>query len=92
MGIPILPTLANCHSQLAHSSGVKAHVDKLVPNKVMPDPSRDPISYIKVLFTHWYLQHSHRPPSWRQLLDVFQEIDLMELSLKIERFINGERE
>ena len=91
MGIPIVSVLAKLHSPLTSSSGVK-----LQPRKsrnggkiALPDPDEEPAQYVVEVVLQWSAGHSHRPPTWRQLLTVLQDIGLASLSQQIEEFLKG---
>ena len=81
MGIQIVSALANIHSQLR----VQLQVHKIF----LPDPQRDPGWYVKEVFSRWSAGHSYRPPTWRHLLEVLQDIGLVELSQQIDKFMKG---
>ena len=88
MGIQIVSALANIHSQLITTSGVQLQEQDRY-RRALPDPQRDPGRYVEEVFSQWSAGHSHRPPTWRHLLEVLRDIDLVELSQQIEMFMKG---
>ncbi len=89
MGIQIKSVLANVHSQFTTSSGVTLATTYEGRQFTLPDPNKDPVSYIEKVIVWWSMGHSTRPPTWRHLLDVLQDIGLIELSQQIEAFLRG---
>ena len=90
MGIQIVSALANIHSQLMNASGVQLKEDYSHGWKIpLPDPQTDPGWYVEEVFSQWSAGHSHRPPTWRHLLEVLRDIGLLELSQQIETFMKG---
>ena len=90
MGIQIVSALANKHSQLMNASGVQLQSqDEYGRQIVLPDPQRDPGRYVEEVFSQWSAGRSHRPPTWRHLLEVLREIGLVELSQQIDAFMKG---
>ena len=90
MGIQIMSVLAELHSTLASSSGV--NLEPVIYHGQLwwlPDSNKKPARYVEDVILRWYLGGSHRPPTWRQLLTVLQDIGLVQLSQQIEEFING---
>ena len=83
MGIQIVSALANIHSQLMITSGVQ------LPEQDENDPLTDPGRYVEEVFSQWSAEHSHRPPTWRHLLEVLRDIGLVELSQQIDTFMKG---
>ena len=55
----------------------------------LPDPQRDPVLYVEEVIVQWSKRRSLRPPTWKQLLEVFQEMGLREMSQQIEAFMRG---
>ena len=55
----------------------------------LPDPDEEPAQYVVEVVLQWYAECSHRPPTWRQLLTVLQDIGLIPLSQQIEEFLKG---
>ena len=92
MGIQIVSVLAKLHSPLTSSSGVElqpflgCYGDVIV---VLPDPDEEPAQYVVEVVLQWSAGHSRRPPTWRQLLTVLQDIGLVPLSQQIEEFLKG---
>ena len=80
MGIQIVSVLANLHSPLTSSSGVKLQRRK---------NHSGPAQYVVELVLRWSAGHSRRCPTWRQLLTVLQDIGLIPLSQQIEEFLKG---
>ncbi len=89
MGIQIKSVLANVHSQFTTSSGVTLVITNKGRKLTLPDPHKNPVSYIEKVIVLWSLKYSPRPPTWRHLLDVIQDIGLIELSQQIEAFLRG---
>ena len=88
MGIQIVSALANIHSKLITTSGVQLQLQVQL-RIVFPDPQRDPGQYVEEVFSQWSAGHSHRPPTWRHLLEVLRDIGLQELSQQIDTFMKG---
>ena len=90
MGIQIVTTLANIHSQLISTSGVQLQVQDEYGRQIfLPDPQTDSGRYVEEVFSLWSAGHSHRPPTWRHLLEVLRDIGLLELSQQIDIFMKG---
>ena len=91
MGIQIVSVLAELHSTLTSSSGVELlpRVDDDGREIALPDPSTKPAKYVEELMLQWWAGRSRRSPTWRQLLTVLQDMDLIQLSLQIEEFMKG---
>ena len=91
MGIQIVSVLAKLHSPLTSSSGVELQprVDRYGRKIALPDPVEEPAQYVGEFVLQWSAGHSHRPPTWRQLLTVLQDIGLVPLSQQIEEFLKG---
>ena len=90
MGIQIVSALANIHSQLKTTSGVQLQERYEYGYKiVVPDPQRDPGRYVEEVFSQWSAGHSHRPPTWSELLKVLRDIGLLELTQQIDTFMKG---
>ena len=91
MGIQIVSALANNHSQLISASGVQLQeqLDRRRRKTALPDPQTDPGLYVEEVFFQWSAGRSHRPPTWRHLLEVLQDIGLVELSQQIDTFMKG---
>ena len=91
MGIQIVAILAKAHSQLTSTSGVKlqARVDRRGNKIPLPDPHRAPGKHVEEVISQWSAGHSHRPPTWGELLNVLQEIGPLKLIQQIEVYIKG---
>ena len=91
MGIQIVSVLAESHSTLTSSSGVELqpYVDHHGREIELPNPNTEPAKYVEEVMLQWSAGHSRRPPTWRQLLTVLQDMDLIQLSQQIEEFIKG---
>ena len=91
MGIQIESVLAKLHSPLTSSSGVELqpHVDDHGYKIALPDPDEEPAQYVVEVVLQWSAGRSRRPPTWRQLLTVLQDIGLVSLSQQIEEFLKG---
>ena len=90
MGIQIVSVLAKLHSPLTSSSGVELQprVDHGY-QITLPDPDEEPAQYVVEVVLQWSAGRSRRPPTWRQLLTVLQDIGLVPLSQQIEEFLKG---
>ena len=88
MGIQIVSALANNHSQLMSASGVELPA-WYVYGWDIADPQTDPSQYVEEVFSQWSAGRSHRPPTWRHLLEVLRDIGLLELSQQIDAFMKG---
>ena len=91
MGIQIVSALANIHSQLTTISGVQLQSQVYRNGRMieLPDPHTDPGRYVQEVIYQWSAGCSHRPPTWRHLLEVLQDIGLLELSRQIDTFMKG---
>jgi len=86
MGIPIVSVLAKLHYPLTSSSGVKLQSRYGI---AFPDPDEESAQYVMEVVLQWSDGRSHRPPTWRQILTVLQDIGLVQLSQLIEDFLKG---
>ena len=91
MGIQIVSVLAERHSSLTSSSGVELlpRVDDDGDEIALLDPNTEPAKYVEELIFQWSAGRSRRFPTWRQLLTVLQDMDLVQMSQQIEEFIKG---
>ena len=91
MGIQIVSVLAKLHSILKSLSGVELQprVDGDGDVLAIPDPSMEPAKYVEEVMLQWSAGRSHRPPTWKQLLTILQDISLVQLSQQIEEFMKG---
>ena len=90
MGIQIVSVLAKLHSPLTSSSGVKLQqMDDDGYKIALPDPDEEPAQYVVEVVLQWSAGRSCRPPTWKQLLTVLQDIGLVPLSQQIEEFLKG---
>ena len=91
MGVHIVSVLAHIHYQLTNTSGVQLQpqVDGDGDVIELPDPQTAPGQYVKTLISLWSAGHSPRPPIWRELLQVLQNIGQLELRRQIEAFMKG---
>ena len=91
MGVHIVSALADIHYQLTTKSGVQLQpqVNKHGRRIPLPDPQTAPGQYIEELISQWSAGHSPRPPTWRELLKVLQDIGQLELRQQIEAFMKG---
>ena len=91
MGIQIVSVLAELHSTLTSLSGVELQpcVDDDGDEIALPDPNTEPAKYVEEVMLQWSAGRSHRSPTWRQLLTVLQDMDLIQLSQQIQEFIKG---
>ena len=96
MGIQIVSALANIHSQLITSLGVQRpdynpDLD-IYPHKYVTDVKElicPADYYVKEVISQWSAGCSHRPPTWRHLLEVLRDIGLVELSQQIDIFFKS---
>ena len=91
MGVHIVSVLADIHYQLTHTSGVQLqpHLDEDGDEIELPDPQRAPGQYVEEVISQWSAGRNPRPPTWRELLQVLQDIGQLELRQQIEAFMNG---
>ena len=89
MGIQIVSVLAKLHSPLASSSGLKQPLVDHGREITLPNPDEEPAQYVVEVVLQWSAGRSRRPPTWRQLLTVLQDIGLIPLSQQIEEFLKG---
>ena len=90
MGIQIVSVLAELQSPLASSSGVELQRRVDYGRQIaLPDPDEEPAQYVVEMVLQWSAGRSRRPPTWRQLLTVLQDIGLVPLSQQIEEFLKG---
>ena len=91
MGIQIVSVLAEHHSSLTSSSGVELlpRVDDDGDEIALPDPNTEPAKYVEEVIFQWSAGRSRHFPTWRQLLTVLQDMDLVQMSQQIEEFIKG---
>ena len=90
MGIQIVSALANNHTQLMNACGVLLQEQDKYGRKIaLPDPQTAPSRYVEEVFSQWSAGRSHRPPTWRHLLEVLRDIGLVELSQQIDTFMKG---
>ena len=93
MGIEIVSVLAKHSTKLASSSGVTQKPRRDCHGHVLQlplfDPERKPSQQVVKVISQWSEGHSHRPPTWEELLVVLRDIDLLQLSQSIEDFMNG---
>ena len=88
MGIQIVSALANIHYQLI--TGVQLQEQNRYGRRIiLPDPQTHPGRYVEEVFSQWSAGRSHRPPTWRHLLEVLRDIGIVELSQQIEMFMKG---
>ena len=89
MGVHIVSVLANIHYQLTTTSGVQLQpqVDVFGREIELPDPLTG--QYVEELIFQWSAGRSPRPPTWRELLQVLQDIGQLELRQQIEAFMKG---
>ena len=91
MGVHIVSVLADIHYQLTTTSGVQLQpqLDKDGDEIELPDPQTAPGQCVEEVISQWSISHSPRPPTWRELLQVLQEIGQLELRQQIESFMKG---
>ncbi len=76
MGIQIWSALAGKHAELSVSTGVE--ISDI-------NSQRYPTTYVSKVIALWFECH----PTWKQLLDVLQDVGLADLSQQIEAFMRG---
>ena len=91
MGVHIVSVLANIHYQFTTTSGVQLQPQLDEDGDVieLPDPQTAPGEYVEMVISQWSAGHSPRPPTWRVLLQVLQDIGQLELRQQIEAFMKG---
>ena len=87
MGVHIVSVLADIHYQLTTSVQLQPQVDMLGRRIPLPNPRRAPGQYVEEVISRWSFRHSLRPPTWRELLQVLQDIGQLELRQQIEAFM-----
>ena len=87
MGVHIISILADIHYQLNTSAGVQ--LQPQIKNGSLPDPQSHPCQYVEEVISQWSAGCSPRPPTWRELLQVLQDIGLLELRQQIEVYMKG---
>ena len=87
MGVHIISILADIHYQLTTSAGVQ--LQPQIENGSLPDPQSHPCQYVEEVISQWSAGRSPRPPTWRELLQVLQDIGLLELRQQIEVYVKG---
>ena len=85
MGVHIVSILANIHYQLTTSIQLQPQDDK--HGRIIPIP--EPGQYVEEVIFQWSAGRSPRPPTWRELLQVLQDIGQLELRQQIEAFMKG---
>ena len=88
-GVLIVSALAKVHYQLTTASAVQ--LQPIVYNGVIlsPDPQKKPFQYVEEVILQWFKGYSPRPPTWRELLQVLQDIGELELRQQIENFMKA---
>ena len=89
MGIKIESVLANHSTKLA-SSGVRPQQRRNRRVITLPDPQAQPHEYVIEVISEWSAGNCYNSPTWGELLDVLQDIDLSQLAQSIEDFMKGE--
>ena len=91
MGVHIVSVLADIHYQLTTTSEVQLQpqIDKRGRRIPLPDPRTVPGQYVEEVISQWSAGRSPRPPTWRELLQVLQDIGQLELRQQIEAFLKG---
>ena len=90
MGIQFVSILAEHHSALTSSSGVKLQPRVHRGREIaLPDANREPAKYVEEVIFQWSAGRSCRFPTWRELLAVLQDIGLVDLSQQIQEFMKG---
>ena len=91
MVVHIVYVLAKIHYQLTTTSGVQLQpqLDEDGDEIELPDPQTAPGQYVEEVISQWSAGHSPRPPTWRELLQVLQDIGQHKLMQQIEAFMEG---
>ena len=89
MGVHIVSVLADIHYQLTTIVQLQPQVDMRGRRIPLPNPRRAPGQYVEEVISRWSAGHSPRPPTWRELLQVLQDIGQLELRQQIEAFMKG---
>ena len=95
MGVHIVSVLADIHYHLTTTSGVQLqpHVNKHGRRIPLPDPQTAPGQYVEELISQWSAGRSLHPRTWRgtwrELLQVLQDIGQLKLRQQIEAFMEG---
>ena len=82
-----MSVLANIHYQPTHTSGVQLQPQVVMGGRIIPLP--DPQIIYRIYFITWSAGHSTLPSTWRELLQVLQDIRQLELRQQIEAFMKG---
>ena len=90
MGVPIVSALARVRYQLTTASAVQLQPRVYKNVIISPDPQKNPIQYVEEVILQWFKGYSHRPPTWRELLQVLQDIGELDLRRQIEYFMTGQ--
>ena len=90
MGIEIVSVLANHSTRLASSALDLKHKDIYGNVITLPDPQKQPHKYVIEVISQWSTGKYYNPPTWGELLNVLQDIDLSKLAQSIEDFMKGE--
>ena len=88
MGIEIVSILANHSTKLA-SSALELEPNEYGHEITLPDPQEQPHEYVIEVISQWSAGNCCNPPTWGELLDVLQDIDLSQLAQSIEDFMKG---
>ena len=91
MGVHIVSVLADIHYQLTTKSGVQLQpqLDKNRDELELPDSQTASGQYVEEVISQWSAGRGPRPPTWRELLHVLQDIGQLELRQQIEAFMKG---
>ena len=90
MGIEIVSVLAKHSTKLA-SSAVKLKPKNDYRCEItLPDPQEQPHEYVIEVISQWSAGKYYNPPTWGELLNVLQDIDLSQLAQSIEDFMKGD--
>ena len=91
MGIGIVSTIAKVYLKLTSKSEVQLEegIDTRGHRTFLPDPQVYPEKHVIEVISQWSAGHSVRPPTWKELLTVLEEVGLLDLSKHIQAFIKG---
>ncbi len=86
MEIEIASVLGTMCDQFTNMSGVDIGT---IGKGRLHDPHTHPVQYVQDITNLWLAGFSSRPPTWRLLLQVIQDLGHLELREQIEAFLKG---
>lgn len=84
--INVVSSLLESHDELV--STAKIIMDKSIQERLQDIV--EPHVYIELIIDRWVAGGSTEPPIWSSLLEVLRRMDLEDISIDIEDFLNGE--